>query len=74
MISSKLRAITVIAAIGIASAVAAIGVASPAFAQPGDYTYHARQGWPVRNPDPFANDYRLRHHHHVKHQEPSKAQ
>jgi hypothetical protein len=73
MISSKLAAIAVIAAIGVGSPIAAVGVASPAFAQAGDYTYHARQGWPVRNPDPFANDYRLKHHK-VKHHLPSKAQ
>jgi hypothetical protein len=73
MISSKLGAITFIAAIGIAAMgfalpIAAIGVASPAFAQAGDYTYHAREGAPIRNPNPWANDYRLKHHpvrHHL---------
>lgn len=73
MISSKLGAIAVIAAIGVASPIAAIGIASPTFAMGGDYTYHARQGWPIRNPNPWANDYRLKHHH-VKRQVPSKAQ
>jgi hypothetical protein len=73
MISSKLAAIAFIAAIGVASPIAAIGVASPAFAQATDYTYHARPGWPVRNPNPWANDYRLKHHQ-VKHHLPSKAQ
>jgi hypothetical protein len=80
MISSKFGAIAFIAA---------IGVASPAFAQSiygplggagshnnpiaVDYTYNARPGWPVRNPDPWANNYRLKHHH-VTHHLPSKAQ
>jgi hypothetical protein len=73
MISSKLSAIAFIAAIGVGSAIAAMGVASPALAQAGDYTYHARPGWPVRNPNPWANDYRLKHHH-VAHRLPSKAQ
>jgi hypothetical protein len=73
MISSKLGAIAFIAAIGVASPIAAMGVASPTFAMGGDYTYNARPGWPVRNPNPWANDYRLRHHK-AKHHQSSKAQ
>lgn len=38
-----------------------------------DYTYNARPGWPVRNPNPWANDYRLRHHR-ATHRLPGKAQ
>jgi hypothetical protein len=73
MVSSKLGAIAFIAALGVGSALAAMGVASPAFAQAGDYNYHARPGWPIRNPNPWANDYRLKHHHVARHV-PSKAQ
>jgi hypothetical protein len=72
MISSKLGAMAFIAAIGVASPMAGTAVASPmagtavaspAFAEAADYTYHARPGWPIRNPNPWANDYRLKHHH-----------
>jgi len=73
MIGSRLFAIAAIAAIGVASPIAAISVASPAFAMGGNYTYDARPGWPVRNPNPWANDYRLKHHR-AKHHLPSKAQ
>jgi hypothetical protein len=73
MISSKPGAIALIAAIGVASPLAAMSVASPAFAMGGDYTYHGGQGWPVRNPNPWANDYRLKHHH-TTHHVPSKPQ
>jgi hypothetical protein len=73
MISSKFGAIAFTAAIGVASPVAAMDVASPASAQAIDYTYHARPGWPVRNPNPWANDYRLKHHRATQHL-PGKAQ
>jgi hypothetical protein len=73
MISTKLGAIAVAVAIGVASSIAATGVTSPAFAMGGDYTYNARPGWPVRNPNPWANDYRLKHHQ-VRHHLPSNAQ
>jgi hypothetical protein len=78
MIRSKLGAIAFIAAIGVASPMAAMGVATPAFAMGGDYTYHARPGWPIRNPNPWANDYRLKPHHVIRHapthQVPGNAQ
>ncbi len=73
MISSKVGAIAFIAAISLAAPIAIMGVASPAFAMGGDYTYNARPGWPIRNPNPWANDYRLKHHR-VTHHLPSKAQ
>ncbi len=73
MIRLKLGAIAFIAAIGVASPIAAMGVASPAFALGQNYTYNARPGWPVRNPDPWANDYRLKHHR-TTHHAPGKAQ
>jgi hypothetical protein len=73
MISSKLGAIAFITAIGVASPIAAISVASPAFALGQNYNYYAGPGQPVRNPNPWANDYRLKHHQ-TKHHAPSKAQ
>jgi hypothetical protein len=74
MISSKLGAIALTAAIGVASPIAGIGVASPALAEAAGYTYHARPGWPIRNPNPWANDYRLKHHQVEHHHLPGKAQ
>jgi hypothetical protein len=80
MISSKLGAIAFVAAIGVASPAFAQTIYNTGFGAGGpnnliaiDYTYNARPGWPVRNPNPWANDYRLKHHH-VTHHLPSKAQ
>jgi hypothetical protein len=84
MISSKLAAIAFIAAIGVASPAVAQRIYSPSYRGGGsddgrnnlvatDYTYNPRPGWPVRNPDPWANDYRLKHHQ-VKRHLPNNAQ
>jgi hypothetical protein len=62
---SKHGAIAFIAAISVVSSIAAIGVASPAFAQRSygpSYTGAGNATYPIRNPDPWANDYRLKHH------------
>jgi hypothetical protein len=72
---SKLRVIAFIAAIGVASPITAIGVASLAFAQRAygpSYTGGDSAGYPIRNPDPWANDYRLKRHQ-PKHHLTSKA-
>jgi hypothetical protein len=84
MISSKLGGIAFVAAISIASPAFAQMIYSPSYMGGGsagghnnqiavDYTYNARPGWPVRNPNPWANDYRLKHHQ-AKHHPSSKAQ
>jgi hypothetical protein len=84
MISSKLGAIALVTAIGVASPAFAQRINSPSYTGGGsgggynsrvatDYTYNPRPGWPIRDPNPWANDYRLKHHQ-VKHRLPSKAQ
>jgi hypothetical protein len=83
MIRSKPGAIAFVVAIGVASPAFAQSIYRSSYAgfSAGghnnliaiDYTYNARPGWPVRNPNPWANDYRLKHHH-VTHHLPSKAQ
>jgi hypothetical protein len=80
MIGSKFGAVALIAAIGVASPAFAQSIYSVGGGAAGhdnliaiDYTYNARPGWPVRNPNPWANNYRLKHHQ-VTHRLPSKAQ
>lgn len=86
MISSKLGAIVFISAMGVASPAFAQRIYSPSYLGDRstggynnnnqiaiDYTYNPRPGWPIRNPNPWANDYRLTHHQ-IKHHLPSKAQ
>jgi hypothetical protein len=84
MISSKLGAIAFIAALGVASPAFAQSIYSPSYTGGSagghdnliaiDYTYQARPGWPVRNPNPWANDYRLKHHRTQQHHLSSKPQ
>jgi hypothetical protein len=84
MISSKPGAIAFIAAMGVASPAFAQRIYSPSYMgglsaggynnrSAIDYTYNPRPGWPIRDPNPWANDYRLKHHQ-IKHHLPSKAQ
>jgi hypothetical protein len=84
MISSKLGAIAFIAAMGVASPAFAQRIHGPSYVSGRsaggynnliaiDYTYNPRPGWPIRDPNPWANDYRLKHHQ-MKHHLPSKAQ
>ena len=84
MISSKFGAIAFIAAISIASPAFAQMIGSPSYTGGGsaggyhdriavDYTYNPRPGWPIRDPNPWANNYRLKHHQ-AKHHLPSNPQ
>jgi hypothetical protein len=72
---SRIGAIAFIAAIDVATLITAICITSPSFAQRTygqSYTSGSSAGYPVRNPDPWANDYRL-NHHQSKHHSTSKA-
>jgi hypothetical protein len=84
MTHSKFGAIAFIIAISVAYPACAQRFYSPSYMDGGgaggyndlvaaDYTYNPRPGWPIRNPDPWANNYRLKHHQ-LKHHLPSQAQ
>jgi hypothetical protein len=81
MISSKLGAIAFIAVMGVASPAFAQNI-HPSYMggrSAGGHNnqiavdYIQRPGWPVRDPNPWANNYRLKHHQ-TKHHLPGKAQ